>query len=211
MNYSKLIKDLTAEMKKGVQYARIPSPYKIFLIVAMIPFIVSFILSKLTYWITLFFYKMISAPADYLSGWLKGQKDEVHHATQAVMYFICLPFIFFLQILLSISALTFFFQWFFLMIQGYILTLGGIKWQPFITEAKFEDDGTEYTLKPDLTVSTIFACVVGGIFALWLLIFIIDLFVNAAFLSTITSFLFYLYLIFVCIVNPCIFKRIPKK
>ena len=37
MNYSKLVKQLTAEMKKGVQYKDIPKIFKIFLIIAMIP------------------------------------------------------------------------------------------------------------------------------------------------------------------------------
>ena len=217
MDYSKLIKDLTADMKKGVQYKRIPSPYNILTIIAMIPLIVTFVLSKFAYWVTLFFYKMISAPAEYLHQWLKTQKDEVKHATQAVTYFVCLPFIFFLQVLLSISAISFFIQWFFLMLQGYLLTLGGIKWQPFITEASFEDEGTEYELKPQLTAVSVFACVSGVAFILYVLISIVSLFFDPfesadllEALSTTNNIISLIYSIMIFIVNPLLFKRTPK-
>ena len=217
MNYSKLINSLTAEMKKGVQYKRIPSPYKVFTIIAMIPLIVSFVLSKFMYWVTLFFYKMFSAPAEHLHRWLKDQKDEVHFITQAIMYFVCLPFIFFLQVLLALNAIFFFIQWFFLMLQGYILTLGGIKWQPIITEASFEDDDTAYELKPELKAISVFSCVSFGAFALYVLINLItslldpiesyDLYKTFSTMGNIFSII---YVIFVFIVNPIFFKRVPK-
>ena len=157
MDYAKLLRQLTTEMKTGVQYARIPKPFRIFAIIAMIPLIVAFVLTMVGYWIAIFFYKLISSPAEYLHQWLRNQKDEVHHATQAVMYFLCLPFIFGLQVGLAFNAISFFFQWFFLMIQGYLLTLGGIRWQPFITEAKFDEEEPEYELKPEATAASIFA------------------------------------------------------
>ena len=87
--------------------------------------------------LTNFFFKMLAAPADYLDKWLKAEKEGVQHATQAVIYLVALPTVFGFQVLLSLNAFSFFFQWFFLQIQAYILTLGGTKWQPFITEAKF--------------------------------------------------------------------------
>ena len=138
MNYSALIKGLVAEMKQGKRLAKMSTPVKIILIIILIPFIVGFALSKFAYAVTLFFYKMISAPAEYLQNWLTSQKDGVQHATQAVMYAVCLPTIFGLQVMLSFNAFAFYFQWFFLQIQAYIVTLGGITWQPYITDAKFE-------------------------------------------------------------------------
>jgi hypothetical protein len=41
---------------------------------------------------------------------------------------------------LSFNAIAFYFQWFGIQIVAYILTLGGIKWQPFITEATFDEE-----------------------------------------------------------------------
>lgn len=223
MDYSKLINNLTAEMKKGTQYARIPLVARIFLIVAMIPLIISFVVTKIFYWITLFGYKMIASPAEYLHEWLKKQKDEVQHATQAVMYWVCLPFIFGLQLLLSFSSLVFFIQWFLLMIQGYLLTLGGIKWQPFITEAVFEEDNTEYECKPSEKAASIFAYVAGGVVAVIILLTLIaKIFEPAIYdagpglykfyrgLGSVKNFFSYVHIILIAIVNPILFKRVPK-
>lgn len=214
MDYSKLINSLTAEMKKGIQYKRIPQPFKALLIVAMIPLIVSFVLSKFIYSVTLFFYKMISAPAEHLHRWLKDQKDEVHHATQAVMYFVCLPYIFLLQVLLSLNAFAFYFQWFFLMLQGYLLSLGGIKWQPIITEASFEDEACEGELKPDLNIVNVFACVAFATFALCVLIPIITRYINPfehyklyIFFAKTGRIVKLVHAALICIVNPILFKK----
>ena len=214
MDYSKLIKNLTAEMKKGIQFKRIPSPYKIFAIIAVVPLIISFVLSKFFYWVTLFFYKMISAPADQLHKWLTSQKDGVQHATQAVMYWVCLPFIFGLQILLSFNAISFFFQWFSLMLQGYLLTLGGIKWQPFITEAEFDEEDEEYELKPELTGVSVFSCAAGGSLVLCIFCTFIMLLIEHNdfydFLGFARVFFYAVYAISLYIVNPCMFKKVPK-
>lgn len=221
MNYSKLINNLTAEMKKGVQYARLPKLVKIFMIIAVFPLIVGFVATKIFYWVTLFFYKMISSPAEHLHGWIRKQKDEVQHATQAVLYFVCLPSVFGLQLLLSFSALVFFFQWFVLMVLGYLLTLGGIKWQPFITEATFDDEQTQYVCKPKVSTAAIFAYVTAGVLALYVLIALISGVVENALMDTFSKGLydFYkalgdingvvskVYLILAFIVNPILFKK----
>ena len=140
MDYSKLIKDLTAEMKKGKTYKALPIALRIIFIILFIPLILSFLLSKLIFWFTIFFYKMLAAPAEHLHKWLTSQKDDVQHLTQAVMYIVCLPVIFGFQVALSFNAIAFFFQWFGIQIVAYILTLGGTRWQPFITEATFDQE-----------------------------------------------------------------------
>ena len=222
MDYTKLVNNLTAEMKKGVQYARMPKLLKIFMIVALFPLIITFVVSKFLYWVTLFFYKMISSPAEYLHEWLKKQKDDVKHATQAVMYWVCLPVVFGFQLLLSFSSLVFFFQWFFLMVQGYLLTLGGIKWQPFITEASFEEDTAEYECKPNTEIAAIYAYITAGVLALYILLTLIvkvitgsadmtyEMYKFCDALLDIASPLSRIYLILIAIVNPILFKRVPK-
>lgn len=212
MNYSKLIKDLTSEMKKGVQYNRIPDPYRIFVIIAMIPLMISFVLSKFSYAVTLFFYKALSAPAEHLQHWLNSQKKGVQHATEAVMYFVCLPYIFALQVMLSLNALSFYFQWFGLMIQGYLLTLGGIKWQPYICDATFEDDDDEYDYQPQAVGSLVFACIAFGACALCVFMWLLGMIagVNGGFFIAVSSFLMIVHWIMIVIVNPCMFKRTLK-
>ena len=139
MNYSALLKGLSNEAKNKSLLKKLNIVVRIILTIIFIPLFVAFFFAKLGFWFTLFFYKMIAAPAEYLSKWLDSQKDGVHHATQAVMYFVCMPTIFGLQILLSFNAVSFYLQWFGLQICAFILTLGGTRWQPFISEATFED------------------------------------------------------------------------
>jgi hypothetical protein len=139
MNYSALLKALSIEAKTKSKLKKKNIVVRIILTIIFIPIFISFFFTKLGFWFLMFFFKMISAPADYLCKWLDSQKDGVQHATQAVLYLVCMPTIFGIQVALSFNAFAFYLQWFSLQIHAFILTLGGTKWQPFITEAKFED------------------------------------------------------------------------
>lgn len=139
MDYFALLKGLSKEVKENSKLKKMNIVVRIILTIIFIPLFVSFFFAKLGFWFTIFFFKMIASPAEYLGKWLDSQKDGIQHATQAVLYFVCLPTIFGLQVLLSFNALSFYMQWFGLQITAFILTLGGSKWQPFITEASFED------------------------------------------------------------------------
>ncbi len=75
---------------------------------------------------------------NHLQRWLDSKKDGVEHATQVVIYFVCLPTIFSQQILLAFASFAFYFQWFGLVLGAYIMTLGAVRWQPVITEATFD-------------------------------------------------------------------------
>ena len=211
MDYAKLVKKLIADMKKGVQYNRMSLPAKIFAIIGVVPLIVSFVLTTLCYWITLFFYKMLSAPAEQLQHWLTSQKDDVQHATQAVMYWICMPFIFFLQVLLSLNAMSFYIIWFSLMVQGYLLTFGGIKWQPFIMDATFDDDNGYCISKPSALTLDVLGYVLGGTFIAGVFFRLIsNLFktisVVSGALGLMATVFFIAYFIVLYIVNPCLCK-----
>ena len=137
MDYYALLKGLSREAKTNSKLKEQNIVVRIIITIIFIPLFVAFFFGKLGFWFTNFFFKMLAAPADYLDKWLKAEKEGVQHATQAVIYFVALPTVFSFHVLLSLNAFSFFFQWFGLQIQAYILTLGGTKWQPFITEAQF--------------------------------------------------------------------------
>ena len=140
MNYSKLLQQLTAEMKtKGTRWSKMKKGLKIFLIIVFVPFIVSFILNKIVFWLTMFFYQLLGAPAGHLHHWLHAEKDTVQHATQAVLYAICMPVVFGLEVVLSLASFLFYIEWFVLQVHAIIITLGGSKFQPFLNEASFEE------------------------------------------------------------------------
>ena len=137
MNYYALLKGLSNEVKTNSKLKEQNIVVRIILTIIFIPIFIGFFFGKIGFWLTNFFFKMLAAPADYLDKWIKAEREGVQHATQAIIYLIALPTIFGIQVMLSFNAVSFFFQWFSLQIQAYIITLGGTKWQPFINEAQF--------------------------------------------------------------------------
>ena len=217
MNYSALLHGLIAEMKQGAQYKRIPQPFNVFLIIGMIPMILAFIAQSIAYRVQVFFFKALSAPAEYLHKWLRGQKDEVGNLTQAVMYFVCLPYIFFLQSLLALASLGFFFSWFGLQVTAYLLTLGGIRFQAYVSDATFaEEEACEHVCTPEDKVAIIFVCVVFGALALnFLLGFVADMVNSYKALKTVYDLRSLLNLVYwgaVVVINPILFhvKKVAK-
>ena len=211
MNYSKLLHGLLAEMKTGVQYKRIPQPFKAFVIIGMLPMIFAFIGQSIAYRLQVFFFKALSAPAEYLHKWLRSQKDEVGNLAQAVMYLVGLPYIFFLQTLLAMASLGFFFSWFGLQVTGYLLSLGGIRFQAYISDATFDDvEEGEYVCTPNDQTAIIFSCIVLGSIALNFLLGIVidmsDSYEVWKAVSGLRSLLNLIYWVSVLIVNPILFR-----
>ena len=140
MDYLKLLQGLKKEFFEAgkAKYQSINVIARFLLTIIFIPLRVGFFFARLTYWFTWFFFKCLATPVDYLQSWLNKQQEGIHPAAQAVLYFCCIPTIFSQHILLALNAFTFFFQWFGLMLSAYIMTLGKVRWQPVISEAKFD-------------------------------------------------------------------------
>ena len=141
MDYLKQLNNLKKEFfaANRERYQSMNIVLKILLTIVFIPLRVGFFFGRLFYWFTWFFFKAIAAPVDYLCAWLDKQKESLGDISKAVLILICMPFIFSQQIILAFNSFSFFFQWFGLVLQAYIMTLGKIKWQPVIFEAKFDE------------------------------------------------------------------------
>jgi hypothetical protein len=144
MDYLKLLSGLKKEFLEAgrAKYESLHIVLRIIFTIIFIPLRIGFFFGRIGFWFTWFFFKALSAPVDYLQKWLNSQKEGLQHATQAVLYFVCIPVIFTQHVTLAFNAFSFFFQWFGLMIQAYVLTLGAVRWQPVISEAKFDDKET---------------------------------------------------------------------
>ena len=136
MDYQKSIEDLLQEAKAGISYKRLEKPYRTFAKIALFPLYIVEIAFIIAYYVQLFFYNALMSPVTYLEEWQNKSKDGIFHATQAVLFFVTTPFIFFLRVMLSLMSFSFFFLWFFLMCYTYLVTLGGIQWQPCINITK---------------------------------------------------------------------------
>ena len=140
MDYLKLLQGLKTEFFTAgkAKYESLNIVARILLTLIFIPLRVGFFFARLIYWFTWFFFKCLATPVDYLQKWFDKQQEGIHPAAQAVLYFCCIPTIFAQQIYLAFTAFMFFFQWFGLMLSAYIMTLGAVRWQPVISEAKFD-------------------------------------------------------------------------
>ena len=142
MDYLKLMHGLKKEFFEAgrEKYKSMFVLWRFLLTIIFIPMRIGFFFGRLGYWFTWFFFKCFSAPVDHLQSWLKAQKEGLAPATEAILYFICMPTIFAQQVLLALTAFAFFFQWFGLMLSAYIMTLGAVRWQPVISEATFDEE-----------------------------------------------------------------------
>ena len=142
MDYLKLLKNLKKEFlyANNTRYQSMNIVLKIILTIVFIPLRVGFFFGMLFYWFTWFFFKAFAAPVDYLTEWFEKQKEDLGDISKAVLIFLCMPFMFFQQVILAFNSFSFFFQWFSLMLSAYIMTLGTVRWQPVIFEAKFDEE-----------------------------------------------------------------------
>ena len=142
MDYLKLLKGLKDEFfaKGREKYNSLPFLFRLICTLFFISFRIGFFFARITYWLTWFFFKAMSVPVDYLQAWFKKEKEGASNAVQVVLTLICVPFIFYQHIILAFTSFIFFFQWFGLMLMSYIMTLGAVRWQPVISDAKFDED-----------------------------------------------------------------------
>ena len=140
MDYLKLLHGLKNEFFTAgkEKYMSLNIVIRFILTIFFIPMRIGFFFARLGYWFTWFFFKCLATPVDYLQTWLNRQKDGLEHATQAVLYLVCMPTIFAQQVVLAFTAFAFFFEWFGMMLSAYIMTLGAVRWQPVISEATFD-------------------------------------------------------------------------
>lgn len=174
---------------------------KVLLIIGLIPLILSTFASVVSYYVLLFFYKGFAAPLEFLHKLVKEEAKDVKHATQFAIYWLAFPFIFFLYVLQSFAAFLFYFQWFGVMVNMYLVTLGGVKFQPFVMDVNYEEE-PQWSLTPGRTGVTVFTV---------LLIFF-DALIALGILVTeeeLSGFGVIGVLVMLLIVNPLLFKKTP--
>ena len=140
-----------------------------------------------------------------------------------MVYLICFPLIFFAHVCYSLFSLGFYFVWFVLMVNIYLVTLGGVKWQPYIMEAKFDEERT-WNVKPSNKAANAFViilfivlvaslCCTGTSFIFEALLvkvagstyeFVLFM---LSFFASVGLIFYYAYLALVLIVNPLLFRK----
>ena len=172
MNYYKLLKNFFNEAVSFKTYKKLGMPLGILAAVALLPFILLTGAYMITMASLLFAYGSLESSVKFLEIWLDEKRKNVKHATEAVLYAVCMPTIFFFTFLLSMFASVFYILWFVLQVIAYIATLGATKWQPLISYASYDDEG-DFSMKYDYNAA--FGVIVGllMLFVGWLVVFII--------------------------------------
>ena len=172
MDYSKTLNNLVRTAFKGIQYKKMPVLCKILMVICMAPVIVTDFVLIAIYHVLNFFYKGLSTPVEILHNFLCNERENVRHGTEAVIYYIAFPFIWFSQICLASMSYLFYILWFFIMTTTYIWTLGGIKWQPFITEATPYNIDDYVALPRGRVAQTVFPIITAAFLFISVLFFI---------------------------------------
>ena len=176
MDYLALIKGLLGEVSSSKRIAKLGTPVKILAFIGLLPFIIGSAFAILGYVCLTFFYKIVSASVDYLEKWVDRKKADVRQATEAVLYFVTMPWIFFCNVLLSFASVLYCLSWFFIQCFTYLASLGGIKWQPFIMDAKFDEPKKPANVYSHMTkcIAAVSYFIAFVFFALFFLIYLAD-------------------------------------
>ena len=234
MNYTKKMGGLIAETFKLVQYKRLPLVNQILMALCLLPLTVFDAFLVASYYISAFILKGLSTPVDILHAFVKKERGEVRHATEAVLYVVAMPFIFLYNIVLAMFSFYFYILWFLIMAVTYVITLGGIRWQPFVTEAEY-DGKFNFTAAPDAKKANIITLIpalcIAGIVVLTIVSVIISLlapltmYINVDFgavctmiasainviLSLISLILDLVFDVVIFVVIPVMFKLVPAE
>ena len=198
MNYSTLLKNLLSEVKTMEQYKQMKKPFNSLAFIAVLPFVIASAINSVFYIVFDFLFNGIASCARYLEKWVDEKRQSVHPATEAVLFFITMPTIFFFNVLLSGFALFYYFTWFVLQINLFIATLGGTRWQPYIANAEFDKENSLVITTNDMAAH-VFSAVAFGL----LIVFIIVSLFNSELGATLIA----LYNLAVMISVPLIFRK----
>lgn len=205
MDYSIPMRSLLTEVFACKQYKRLTPVAKVFGFIGVFPFIAAFAILYVVYNICVFLFNVLSTSVDYLENWQKKKTDGSGWFAEGIIHLVSLPFIFFCQIILSFISISFFFIWFFMQCMLYIATLGGIRWQPYITRINPEDAGQSYVATTNHTAGAIVTIVIGAIFLLYLILYFIGL--DDYDVMYVAGIVNYIYILGTSITVPIVFKK----
>ncbi len=206
MNYSLYFKSLVKEATDGKQYKRLATAGKVFGFIGVFPFIVASVLLSIAFNVYIFVFNLLSCSVDYLESWLKSKKDDSRWFGEGVIFLVALPFVFLNHILLSFLTISFFVIWFFMQCTFYIATLGGTRWQPYISKVDL-NDGKHFVATTNITAGNVTSIVIGAIYSLYLFLSLIGLFVDDYDYSQFVSIIKLILQLGTVITVPIVFKK----
>lgn len=206
MDYSARVKSLLKEVFSAKQYKLLSPAAKVFAFIGVFPFIAYATLLTIAYNVYVFLFNVLSSSVNYLENWQKKKKDDSSWFGEGILYLITFPFIFFNQVLLSFMSISFFFIWFFMQCTFYIATLGGIRWQPYITKID-NNDTTKYIATTNKRAGNVLSIILGSAIILYIVLLILNLITEISAFAISYSILDWIYSLGAVISVPIVFKK----
>lgn len=132
-------------------YKRLKLAPAILLGIALSPFLISFIMLAASFYVLLFAYKMLIAPADYMITSMKSDHDSIW--VQLIIYLMGYPVVLVFRIAGALIGIGFFFINFLINCFGYVYSLGGIHFHAFLYDTPSQHNGfkkTPYTMAENI-------------------------------------------------------------
>ena len=159
IDYLKKMSALLQEAFKLKKYKAMPKALAVFCFILMTPIVAASFLVTAFFSFFAFAFAVISSPVKYLHEIVHVEGKEVKHATQAIVYLISWPFVFFLYALMSFLMLLLLPTYALLSFLCYVWSLGGFKFHLFPNQA----DDISIEVKGTYRFLPIVFLIVGGI------------------------------------------------
>lgn len=104
--------------------------------IVMSPFLISLLYVTALYYITLFVFKILVSPADYVVNCLK--KDSEKSAPQVIIYLFAYPFVALIRVISACLMIVFAFYHLVINCYAFVYTFGGINFHPFLFDGSYK-------------------------------------------------------------------------
>ena len=134
INYLDKLSQLLREAFKFKKYKAMHPALAVFAGILMIPFVLASFSVAAAFAVLAFSFSVCTSPVKYLHTLVNQEGKEVKHATQAIVYLISWPFVFFLYAVMAVLLLMIIPTYALLSILLYVWSFGGFKFHLFMTE-----------------------------------------------------------------------------
>ena len=139
MKNSNMLKSLLDEAFGAGRRRRMSWSSRIIWAIILLPITISYLWTLAYFFLIDFWLNGLAAPYNAYHQFIKNERSEVRPATEVIIYVLAFPFLVAYHVFVATSNCLLYALWFCIMVFTYVLTLGGVRWQPFIMNAKFGD------------------------------------------------------------------------
>ena len=149
MKYSKMLKSLLDEAFGPRLRNSMPLTSQLIWGILLLPITISYLFMLAYFYCIEFALKGLAAPYEAYHQFLKKAGSEVRHGTEVLIYAVAFPFLAVYHATVATFNFALYTLWFCIMILTCVLTLGGVRWQPFLTDATFGEVSKEAEPMPE--------------------------------------------------------------